>query len=46
VFNSSLDGKVGRAIDIHEGKSVNEPAFRRLVRDAVELNLKAKRRTG
>jgi hypothetical protein len=46
IFNSSLDGKVRRAIDIHEGERVNEPALKRLVRDAVALNLKGKKRTG
>jgi len=46
VFNSSLDGEFRRAIDIHEGKSVNERALKRIVRDAVALNLKAKRPTG
>jgi hypothetical protein len=39
LFNSSLDGNVRRAIDIHEGEKVNEAALKDLVRDAVELNL-------
>src|SRR5207247_907096 len=38
LFNSSLDGKVRRAIDIHEGEEVNETAFKALVRQAVALN--------
>jgi hypothetical protein len=38
LFNSSLDGKVRRAIDIHEGEKVNESAFKALVRQAVALN--------
>ncbi len=38
LFNASLDGKVRRAIDIREGDTINENAFRELVRDAVELN--------
>jgi hypothetical protein len=42
LFNSSLDGNVRRAIDIHEGEVVNEPAFRALVRQAVALNSSVK----
>jgi hypothetical protein len=42
LFNSSLDGKVRRAIDIHEGEEVNERAFTALVREAVERNRSAK----
>ena len=38
LFNSSLDGSVRRAIDIHEGETINETALRALVRAAVELN--------
>src|SRR5437667_3248222 len=38
LFNSSLDGKVRRAIDIHEGEEVDESAFRALVRQAIALN--------
>jgi hypothetical protein len=41
LFNSSLDGNVRRAIDIHEGEKINETALRDLVRAAVALNLKA-----
>ncbi len=44
LFNSSLEGNVRRAIDIHEGEKVNEKAFKTLVRAAVTLNKsKAKR---
>ena len=38
LFNSSLDGNVRRAIDIHEGEEVDESAFTALVRQAVALN--------
>ena len=38
LFNSSLDGNVRRAIDIHEGEEVDEAAFKALVRQAVALN--------
>jgi hypothetical protein len=40
LFNASLDGKVRRAIDIHEGDEINERAFKELIRAAVALNLK------
>jgi len=39
LFNSSLDGNVRRAIDIHEGEKVNDAALKDLVRAAVTLNL-------
>src|SRR5690348_6039222 len=42
LFNSSLEGNVRRAIDIHEGEKVNEAALKDLIRAAVELNLMAK----
>lgn len=42
LFNSSLDGNVRRAIDIHEGEKVNEAALKNLIRAAVALNLKSK----
>ena len=42
LFNSSLDGKVRRAIDIHEGEEVDESAFKALVRQAVGLNSSGK----
>jgi hypothetical protein len=38
LFNSSLDGNVRRAIDIHEGEKVDASAFKALVREAVALN--------
>ena len=38
LFNSSLDGNVRRAIDIHEGKEVDADAFKALIRAAVALN--------
>jgi hypothetical protein len=42
LFNSSLEGNVRRAIDIHQGDKINEAAFKDLIRAAVELNLKGK----
>src|SRR5882724_8613792 len=44
LFNSSLDGNVRRAIDIHEGEQVDESAFTALVRQAVSLNSSGKSR--
>jgi hypothetical protein len=38
LFNSSLEGNVRRAIDIKEGETVNEAAFKALVREAIKLN--------
>ena len=38
LFNSSLDGNVRRAIDIHEGEKVDASAFKALVRQAIALN--------
>jgi hypothetical protein len=38
LFNSSLDGNVRRAIDIHEGEEVDQTAFKALVRQAIALN--------
>jgi hypothetical protein len=38
LFNSSLGGKVRRAIDIHEGDEIDAKAFKTLVRQAVALN--------
>ena len=51
LFNSSLEGNVRRAIDIHEGENINEAALKDLLREAVALNLRLKsspkpRRTG
>src|SRR5580700_3745268 len=40
LFNSSLEGNVRRAIDIHEGDKINEAALKDLIRAAVVLNLK------
>jgi hypothetical protein len=42
LFNSSLEGNVRRAIDIHEGDKVNEAALKDLIRAAVALNLQGK----
>jgi len=39
LFNSSLDGNVRRAIDIHEGEKIDEAALKDLIRAAVALNL-------
>ena len=38
LFNSSLDGNVRRAIDIHEGEEIDAKAFKALIRAAVALN--------
>jgi hypothetical protein len=42
LFNSSLEGNVRRAIDIHEGDKIDEAALKDLIRAAVTLNLKGK----
>ena len=42
LFNSSLDGNVRRAIDIHQGDKVDEAALKDLIRAAVALNLMVK----
>jgi hypothetical protein len=42
LFNSSLDGNVRRAIDIHEDEKVDEAALKDLIRAAVALNLMSK----
>ena len=39
LFNSSLDGNLRRACDIHEGEEIDEAAFKALVREAVDLNI-------
>jgi len=39
LFNSSLEGNVRRAIDIHEGDKINETALKNLIRAAVALNV-------
>ena len=46
LFNSSLDGNVRRAIDIHEGETLDESAFKSLIKAAIAANtsaVKAKR---
>jgi hypothetical protein len=42
LFNSSLEGNVRRAIDIHQGEAVDESAFKALVSDAALLNSSGK----
>ena len=42
LFNSSLDGNVRRAIDIHEGDTIDEAALKSLIRAAVALNVEGK----
>lgn len=42
LFNSSLEGKVRRAIDVHEDEKINEAALRDLILAAVALNLRSK----
>jgi len=42
LFNSSLDGNVRRAIDIHESEEVDASAFKALIREAVALNSSGK----
>jgi len=42
LFNSSLEGNVRRAIDIHKGETLDEAALKDLIRAAVALNLKGK----
>jgi len=42
LFNSSLEGNIRRAIDIHEGEEVDESAFQALVRQAIALNSSAR----
>lgn len=44
LFNSSLDGNVRRAIDIHEGEQIDEAALKDLIRAAVALNLDSKKK--
>jgi hypothetical protein len=45
LFNSSLDGNTRRAIDFHEGETIDEEALKTLVRAAVTLNKSGTRRT-
>jgi len=44
LFNSSLEGNIRRAIDIHEGEKVDEAALHELIRTAVALNVRLKSR--
>ena len=44
LFNSSLEGNVRRALDIHEGDKINEAALKDLIRAAVALNLEGKKK--
>jgi len=44
LFNSSLDGNVRRAIDIHEGEEIDAKAFKALIRAAVDLNSSNKKK--
>ena len=46
LFNSSLDGNVRRAIDIHEGDKINEKALKALIQAAVALNAPAPAKSG
>jgi hypothetical protein len=43
LFNSSLDGNVRRAIDIREDDQIDEAALKRLISEAVALNLEGKK---
>ncbi len=43
LFNSSLEGNVRRAIDIHEGEKIDAPALKALIRAAVALNVAGKK---
>ena len=42
LFNSSLGGNVRRAIDVREGETIDEAAFKALIREAVKLNTSSK----
>jgi len=42
LFNSSLEGNVRRAIDIHQGEKINDAPLKELIRAAVALNLSGK----
>ena len=44
LFNSSLDGKVRRAIDIHEGEGIDAKAFKALIRAAIALNISVEKK--
>jgi len=43
LFNSSLDGNVRRAIDVHEGEKIDAPALKALIRAAVALNVSGRK---
>ena len=45
LFNSSLDGKVRRAVDIKENDKIDDGALKNLIREAVALNLESKKRS-
>lgn len=45
LFNSSLDGNVRRAIDIHEGDDIEANAFKALIQAAVALNISGRKRS-
>jgi len=44
LFNSSLDGNTRRAIDLHEGDTIDEAALQALIREAVALNVNGRKR--
>lgn len=44
LFNAGLDGGTRRAIDIHEGEKISDRAFKALIKEAVALNMAAKRK--
>ena len=46
LFNSSLEGNLRRAIDIHEGEKINETALKELIRAAVALNVEKTKKRG
>lgn len=46
IFNSSLEGNMRRAIDIHEGDKINAVAFNALIRAAVTLNMSKRTKKG
>jgi hypothetical protein len=45
LFNSSLDAKVRRAIDIKEDETIDGDALKNLIREAVALNRESKKRS-
>jgi len=46
LFNSSLDGNMRRAIDVHEGEKLDKAALKGLIRNAIALNLESKAKSG